>query len=106
MTATWFPARVNAAHDVSPMGGVMWTPADVTARSERGALTLNTPAFSSSFPLAPVSCSMRAWSSAALGAASAVVEVRNALSTPQRTRIRIGHLPLVGPGPQAAGMDQ
>src|SRR5437867_116935 len=63
MTTVWFPALLKAAQDVSPIGGVSFTPAAVTERSARGTETLNTPSFSSSLPFAPVSCSIRAVSS-------------------------------------------
>ena len=94
MTVVWFPERVNAAHDVRPIGGVMCTPPEVTLRSVRGALTLNTPAFSSSLPFAPVSCSMRAWSSCgpAFGAPRATVEGSKPASAVHNAKTRIGHL--------------
>jgi hypothetical protein len=40
------------------MGGGIFTPAVITWRSVRGIETLKTPSFSSSYPLAPVSCWM------------------------------------------------
>ena len=46
------------------MGGVILTPAAVTARSVRGTLTLKTPSWVLSSPLPPVSCSILAVSSA------------------------------------------
>jgi hypothetical protein len=39
MTTSCSPARVNAAHEVSPIGGVSLTPAVVTERSLRGTAT-------------------------------------------------------------------
>ena len=65
ITIVRVPARWKDAHEVRPSGGVIRTPAAVTARSERGTETLNAPSFSSSLPLAPVSCSMRAVSNPA-----------------------------------------
>ena len=50
------------------MGGVILTPAVVTARSVRGTLTLKTPSWVLSSPLPPVSCSILAVSSAASAA--------------------------------------
>src|SRR3954464_948846 len=68
MTIVCSPTFVNAAQHVRPIGGVIFTPPDVTARSERGMLTLKTFSFSSSFPLAPVNCSILAVSSFASAA--------------------------------------
>src|SRR5437773_2984705 len=59
MTTVLLPIRLNEAHDVRPIGGVIRTPATLMSRSARGTDTLKTPS-SSSFPLAPVSSSIRA----------------------------------------------
>ena len=48
MTIVCSPALVNAAHAVSPIGGVIRTPAAVASMSPRGSDTLKTPSFSSS----------------------------------------------------------
>src|SRR5438552_12926599 len=58
MTITWSPIGLNAAQQVRPIGGVIFTPPAVTDISLRGMLTLNTPSFSLIFPLAPVNCSI------------------------------------------------
>src|SRR5579863_5757936 len=60
ITMSSLPSRLNAAHEVSPIGGDIFTPAMVTARSLRGTDTLNTPSFWSSAPLAPVRRSIAA----------------------------------------------
>src|SRR6266850_6289394 len=60
MTITWLPAFWNAAQAVRPSGGVIFTPAAVTARSLRGTETLKTCSFSFIDPLAPVSSSILA----------------------------------------------
>ena len=65
MTMTPDPADSKAAHELSPAAGASFTPPTATARSVRGTETLNTPSLRSSLPSAPVSCSMRAESSAA-----------------------------------------
>ena len=81
ITIVCLPARVNAAQDVSPSGGVMRTPAAVALMSARGSETLKTPSLASSVPLAPVSSSIAAVSSegapASLGAAVARSQVGN-----------------------------
>src|SRR5207249_4259676 len=46
ITVVCRPTSLKAAHEVSPMGGVRWTPATVTLRSLRAAETLKTPSFS------------------------------------------------------------
>src|SRR5439155_17473255 len=71
ITIVCSPLLVNAAQVVSPIGGVRCTPPATTFRSARGTETLNTPSFSSSFPLTPVSCSICAVLS---GAADAIAE--------------------------------
>src|SRR5713226_384869 len=48
------PARLNAAHEVRPIGGDIFTPAMITDKSLRGTDTLNTPSLPSRTPLAPV----------------------------------------------------
>ena len=63
MTTVCRPTCWNEAHDVRPIGGVRCTPATRTSRSSRGTETLKTPSFGSSFPLAPVSSSIRTVSS-------------------------------------------
>src|SRR5258707_12191411 len=60
MTMSSLSSRLNAAHDVRPIGGDIFTPATIPERSLRGADTLNTPSFSSSAPLAPVKGSFAA----------------------------------------------
>src|SRR5713101_1827812 len=52
------PSRLNAAHDVRPIDGDIFTPAMITDKSLRGTDTLNTPSFSSRAPLAPVRLSI------------------------------------------------
>src|SRR5215472_2953699 len=63
ITMVRLPSRLNAAQLVSPIGGVIFTPAVVTDKSLRGTDTLNTPSFALSAPFTPVSSSMRAVSS-------------------------------------------
>src|SRR5579862_5366068 len=65
----FLPARLNATHDVSPMGGVSLTPAAVTVRSLRGTATLKTASLGSSFPFAPVKASIFSVSKGSGGAA-------------------------------------
>src|SRR5882672_3310385 len=60
MTTVFLPTRLNEAHDVRPIGGVIRTPATLTSKSLRGTDTLKTSSFSSRLPLAPVSPSIRA----------------------------------------------
>src|SRR5262245_12468280 len=64
MTMSLFFAHLNPAHEVRPIGGDIVTPPMTTARSVRGTDTLNTPSFSSSAPLAPLSRSIAPVSSA------------------------------------------
>ena len=71
ITIVCVPAFVNAAHAVSPSGGVIRAPPTVAAMSARGIETLNTPSFASSVPFAPVSRSIAAVSSAAAGLSAA-----------------------------------
>src|SRR5213595_2795722 len=71
ITMACAPVGWKAAQAVRPMGGdILTPPAIVTARSVRGTETLKTPVLSSSLPLAPVNCSMRAVSSGVAGAAA------------------------------------
>src|SRR6266540_3351835 len=58
ITMEALPEPVNEAQDVSPSAGVIRTPPEDTARSERGTETLKTPSFSFQEPLAPVSLSI------------------------------------------------
>src|SRR5438067_2317180 len=62
------------------MGGVIFTPPAVTAKSSRGMLTLNTPSLSLIFPLAPASCSILAVSNVT-SAASVAIGRQKAIST-------------------------
>src|SRR6266849_1172799 len=59
ITIVRLPSRLNPAQLVSPMGGVIFTPAVVMDKSFRGTVTLNTRSFSLSVPFTPVSSSMR-----------------------------------------------
>ena len=63
ITITCAPARMKAAQAVSPSGGVIFTPAAVTASSARGIDTLKTSSLASSAPFIPVSSSIFAVSS-------------------------------------------
>src|SRR5262245_39097983 len=87
MTTVWEPARLKAAQQVKPMGGVIRTPATVTWRSARGRLTLNTPSPASSFPLAPVSCSILATFTEVVAATTA--EPQAAILRQRRNRPRM-----------------
>src|SRR5437667_12862882 len=51
MTITWSPARLKAAQEVRPRGGVNRTPAAVTARSARGARHLDGALLPVEYPL-------------------------------------------------------
>src|SRR5438876_6544229 len=76
MTTVCWPMRLKEAHDVSPIGGVMRTPATLTSRSPRGTETLKAPSLSSSLPFSPVSSSIRpvlSWGWLATGSPAALV---------------------------------
>src|SRR5262249_15479705 len=60
ITIVCLPVFSNAAHEVRPIGGVIFTPPAVTERSSRGTDTLKTPSFSLSEPFAPVRSSIAA----------------------------------------------
>src|SRR5436305_3108557 len=72
---------MNEAQQVSPIGGVIFTPPAVTLMSLRESDTLNTPSFSSSFPFAPVSCSIfavsRVSAARAKGATDSAVQIND-----------------------------
>src|SRR5215510_2122310 len=72
-TACW-PLFLNAAHEVSPIGGVSLTPAAVIERSLRGTDTLNTPSSSLKEPFTPVSSSILAVSREVFGGAAVVTD--------------------------------
>src|SRR5881397_4054888 len=87
MTTVCLPARLNAAHDVSPMGGVSLTPAATTVRSLRGTDTLNTPSMSLSTPLPPVSSSILPVSNDACGGPASAADAEASVSTAMKVRM-------------------
>src|SRR2546425_1250743 len=87
MTTVCLPAGLNAAHDVSPMGGVSLTPAATTVRSLRGTDTLNTPSVSLNTPLAPVSSSIFPVSNDTCGGPASAVDAEASARTAMNVRM-------------------
>src|SRR6266851_9320847 len=94
MTISSLPSRLNAAHDVRPIGGDIFTPAMITDKSLRGTDTLKTPSFSSKAPFAPVRRSIVMVSIAVPGASPRAREPEHSIEA-TKTETTSWLLPLI-----------